>query len=73
MPPIFRPWISPYGDAEFDWDRRKSLAAFGERDFVFEAARTDGGAEANRASWYWAICTAGWSRLTIRRTRASAA
>src|SRR5260370_20918613 len=26
MPLVYRPWISPYGDDEFEWDRRKSLA-----------------------------------------------
>lgn len=36
---IYRPWISPYGDDDFEWDRRKSLATFSDRDFVFEAAR----------------------------------
>jgi uncharacterized DUF497 family protein len=39
MPPIYRPWISPYDDGDFDWDRRKSLATYADRDFVFEAAR----------------------------------
>jgi uncharacterized DUF497 family protein len=39
MPPVFRVWISPYGDDDFDWDRKKSLATFEDRDFVFEAAR----------------------------------
>ncbi len=39
MPPIYRPWISPYGDDDFEWDKKKSLATFADRDFVFEAAR----------------------------------
>src|SRR5271168_4660893 len=39
MPPVYRPWISPYGDEDFDWDRRKSFNTFADRDFVFEAAR----------------------------------
>jgi uncharacterized protein len=39
MPVVYRPWISPYGDGDFEWDRRKSLATFADRDFVFEAAR----------------------------------
>ncbi|HVH77360.1 MAG TPA: BrnT family toxin [Stellaceae bacterium] len=39
MPVIYRPWISPYGDDDFEWDREKSLATFADRDFVFEAAR----------------------------------
>ena len=39
MPLVYRPWISPYGDDDFEWDRRKSLATFDDRDFVFEAAR----------------------------------
>jgi uncharacterized protein len=39
MPPVYRPWISPYGDDDFEWDRGKSLATFADRDFVFEAAR----------------------------------
>lgn len=33
--PVYRPWISPYGDDDFDWDHD----TFAERDFVFEAAR----------------------------------
>ena len=36
---VYRPWISPYGDGDFEWDRRKSLSTFADRDFVFEAAR----------------------------------
>jgi uncharacterized DUF497 family protein len=39
MPLVYRPWISPYGDDDFEWDRRKSLATFEDRDLVFEAAR----------------------------------
>jgi uncharacterized DUF497 family protein len=39
MPVTYRPWISPYGDDDFDWDRQKSLRTFQHRDFVFEAAR----------------------------------
>jgi uncharacterized DUF497 family protein len=38
MPTVHRPWISPYGDDDFDWDRKKSLATFADRDFVFEVA-----------------------------------
>jgi hypothetical protein len=25
MPVVYRPWISPYGDDDFEWDRNKSL------------------------------------------------
>ena len=39
MPRVYRPWISPYGDDDFEWDRDKSLATFEDRDLVFEAAR----------------------------------
>ena len=39
MPPVYRPWVSPYGDKDFDWDPKKSRDTFEERDFVFEAAR----------------------------------
>jgi uncharacterized DUF497 family protein len=39
MPRVYRPWISPYADDDFEWDRDKSLATFGDRDLVFEAAR----------------------------------
>jgi uncharacterized protein len=39
MSVVYRPWISPYGDDDFEWDRNKSLRAFGDRDLVFEAAR----------------------------------
>lgn len=39
MPVVYRPWISPYGDDDFEWNRNKSLATFADRDFVFEAAR----------------------------------
>ncbi|HXC14523.1 MAG TPA: BrnT family toxin [Stellaceae bacterium] len=39
MPPVFRLWISPYGDDDFEWNRKKSLDTFADRDFVFEAAR----------------------------------
>ncbi len=39
MPPVYRPWVSPYSDDDFDWDPKKSLATFADRDFVFEAAR----------------------------------
>ena len=39
MPVVYRPWISPYGDEDFAWDRSKSLRTFGDRDLVFEAAR----------------------------------
>ncbi|HVH78790.1 MAG TPA: BrnT family toxin [Stellaceae bacterium] len=39
MPVVYRPWISPYGDADFEWDPNKSLRTFGDRDLVFEAAR----------------------------------
>jgi uncharacterized protein len=39
MPPVYRPWISPYADDDFDWDSKKSRDTFAERDFVFEAAR----------------------------------
>ena len=36
---VYRVWVSPYGDNDFEWDREKSLATFEDRDFVFEAAR----------------------------------
>ena len=39
MPVVFRPWIAPYKDEDFEWDRAKSLATFADRDLVFEAAR----------------------------------
>jgi predicted transcriptional regulator/uncharacterized DUF497 family protein len=39
MPPVYRAWISPYADEDFDWDPKKSLTTFADRDFVFEAAR----------------------------------
>ena len=39
MPVVYRPWISPYGDGDFEWDRNKSLRTFGDRDLIFEAAR----------------------------------
>jgi len=39
MAVVYRPWISPYGDDDFEWDRNKSLRTFGDRDLVFEAAR----------------------------------
>jgi uncharacterized DUF497 family protein len=39
MPVIYRPWVSPYGDDDFEWNRNKSLATFADRDIVFEAAR----------------------------------
>jgi uncharacterized DUF497 family protein len=39
MPIVYRPWVSPYGDGDFEWDRNKSLRTFGDRDLVFEAAR----------------------------------
>jgi uncharacterized DUF497 family protein len=39
MPAVFRPWISPYGDEDFEWDKEKSLKTFADRDLVFEAAR----------------------------------
>jgi|SRR5579884_1290619 len=39
MPVVYRAWISPYSDDDFEWDRKKSLATFADRDFVFEAAR----------------------------------
>lgn len=39
MPWIYRLWISPYDDDDFEWDRAKSFATFEDRDLVFEAAR----------------------------------
>jgi uncharacterized DUF497 family protein len=39
MPAVFRPWISPYGDEDFEWNRRKSLETLADRNLVFEAAR----------------------------------
>ncbi len=42
MPPVFRLWISPYGDDDFEWNRSKKLSSASiplpDRDFVFEAA-----------------------------------
>ncbi len=38
MPRVYRPWISPYSEDDFEWDRAKSLATFDDRDLVFEAA-----------------------------------
>jgi uncharacterized protein len=39
MPAVYRLWVSPYGDEDFEWNRKKSLSTFADRDFVFEAAR----------------------------------
>ena len=39
MSVVYRPWISPYSDDDFEWDRKKSLTTFADRDFIFEAAR----------------------------------
>jgi uncharacterized protein len=39
MPPVFRLWVSPYRDDDFEWNRKKSYDTFDDRDFVFEAAR----------------------------------
>lgn len=39
MPRVYRIWISPYADDDFDWDPKKSLKTFGDRDLAFEAAR----------------------------------
>ena len=39
MPAVYRLWVSPYRDEDFQWDREKSLDTFADRDFVFEAAR----------------------------------
>ena len=39
MPAVFRPWISPYRDEDFEWNREKSLETFADRELVFEAAR----------------------------------
>ena len=39
MQSVFRPWISPYRDEDFEWNREKSLETFADRDLVFEAAR----------------------------------
>jgi uncharacterized DUF497 family protein len=36
---VYRPWVSPYGDEDFEWNRKKSYDTFADRDFVFEAAR----------------------------------
>ena len=36
---MYRAWLSPYGDDDFEWDQNKSLATFEDRDLVFEAAR----------------------------------
>ena len=36
---MYRAWVSPYGEDDFEWDREKSLATFEDRDLVFEAAR----------------------------------
>jgi hypothetical protein len=70
MPAVFRPWISPYRDEDFEWNRRKSLETFADRDLVFEAARivfrstllrrqnTPDGARRSLVSWCLASCTA---------------
>ena len=39
MATVYRPWISPYDDDDFEWNRKKSYDTFADRDFVFEAAR----------------------------------
>jgi uncharacterized protein len=39
MAVVYRPWISPYHDDDFEWNRKKSFDTFADRDFVFEAAR----------------------------------
>jgi uncharacterized protein len=39
MAVVYRPWISPYRDEDFEWNRKKSRETFADRDFVFEAAR----------------------------------
>ena len=39
MPAVYRLWVSPYRDSDFEWNRKKSEDTFADRDFVFEAAR----------------------------------
>ena len=39
MAVVYRLWVSPYRDEDFEWNRKKSLDTFADRDFVFEAAR----------------------------------
>jgi uncharacterized DUF497 family protein len=39
MAVVYRPWISPYSEDDFEWDRKKSQDTFADRDFIFEAAR----------------------------------
>jgi hypothetical protein len=39
MAVVYRPWISPYSDDDFEWNRKKSHDTFADRNFVFEAAR----------------------------------
>src|SRR5260370_38259375 len=39
MPPVYQAWFSRYAHEDFDWDPKKSLTTFADRDFVFEAAR----------------------------------
>lgn len=39
MPAVYRLRASPYSDEDFEWNRKKSLDTFADRDFVFEAAR----------------------------------
>lgn len=36
---LFRPFVSPYGDMDFEWDAEKSLITFDKRDYVLAAAR----------------------------------
>ncbi|MFZ3234730.1 MAG: BrnT family toxin [Stellaceae bacterium] len=39
MAAVYRLWVSPYTDDDFEWNRKKSHDTFADRDFVFEAAR----------------------------------
>ena len=39
MAAVYRLWVSPYRDDDFEWNRRKSYDTFADRDFAFEAAR----------------------------------
>jgi hypothetical protein len=35
---VYRPWVSPYDDDDFEWNRKKSYDTFADRDFVFEGS-----------------------------------
>lgn len=39
MSPLYRPFVPPFGEEDFEWDVAKSALAFDKRDMVFAAAR----------------------------------